>query len=384
MTREEIMAMDADQLTAAREELRSAGAADDADFAGLTELLNAINERSANLRQAAEQRAAFRAQVAEGTVGTVTRSIEQRENNTMNLSEIRASREYDLAYLRAAMGDDTEARSLLSGNAVGGQLPVPTQLETKIKTAWEQHKIMGLVKHSYFPGNVKVGFELSATGATVHVEGSDAPDEEVVTIGVVEIKAANIKKWITVSDEAIEGTTVDTVGYLFDEIAEKIVAEAERIMINEIVTAPTVSTSTACAVAKLTAATVDVDTIVNAVAMLSAQATDLHIAMARQTYAAFVSKALKANYGVDVFDGLRDRVVFTDALKSFSAATTGEPYVIVGDFGYGAQANFPKGDAVTIKMDDLSLAEKDLVKLVGRQFVGMAVVAPNAFVQVVK
>ena len=59
-------------------------------------------------------------------------------------------------------------------------------------------------------------------------------------------------------------------------------------------------------------------------------------------------------------------------------------YAIVGDFAEGAHANFPNGEEITIKYDDLSLAEKDLVKLVGREFVGLEVVAPNAFVKIAK
>lgn len=384
MTREEIMEMDVEQLTAAKEELRSAGASDDADFDALGELLNAVEERANALRDNAEKRAAFRAAIANGE-GTVTRSFEEKkEDKTMDIMEIRSSQEYSKAYLKAIKGDLTEARALLSGNVSGGQIPVPTMLETEIKNAWENNQLMGLVKKSFFAGNVKVGFELSATGAVIHTEGTEAPAEEVLEIGTVELKPENIKKWITVSDEAIEGTTVDTMGYLFQEIAHKIVSKAEEVLVGKITAAPTASTATAAAVAEYTATTVDVDTIVQAVARLSAQAKDLHIAMARQTYAAFVSKALKANYGVDVFDGLRDRVVFTDALKPFATASSGETYAIVGDFAYGAQANFPNGNEVTLKVDDLSLAEQDLVKFVGRQSVGMGVVAPMAFCRIVK
>ena len=60
------------------------------------------------------------------------------------------------------------------------------------------------------------------------------------------------------------------------------------------------------------------------------------------------------------------------------------PYAIIGDLGVGALANFPEGDGVSIKYDDLSLAEYDLVKIVGREYVGMGVVAPKAFVKLVK
>lgn len=106
--------------------------------------------------------------------------------------------------------------------------------------------------------------------------------------------------------------------------------------------------------------------------------------MNRQTYAAFVAVAMASNYAIDVFDGLKDKIVFTDALKPFSSATSGDTYAIIGDFGYGFQANKPNGDDIKITVDNLSLAEKDLVKIVGRQFVGMGVVAPKAFVKIAK
>ena len=41
-------------------------------------------------------------------------------------------------------------------------------------------------------------------------------------------------------------------------------------------------------------------------------------------------------------------------------------------------------DISSIKVDDLSLAEKDLVKFVGREYVAHDVVAPKAFAKIVK
>lgn len=329
-----------------------------------------------------EQRMAIANAIDTGAVKPVV--IEERKEKTMENVEVRDSLEYGKAYLNMIKtGKDEEVRSLLSDGASGGQIPVPTFLETEIKTAWENCSIMSLVKKSNLKGNVKVGFELTATGATVHAEGADAPDEEVITIGTVEIKNESIKKWITVSDEAIEGTTVDTIGYLYAEIAQKIVEEAENILVGKIVASPSASTKTACGVPVL-GQNIAVDTILVAESLLSAQARNINIIMNRQTYPAFVSLALKAGYAIDVFDGLKDKIVFSDKLPAFSAASVGNTYAIVGDFGYGFQANFPNGNDMTIKMDDLSLAEKDLVKLVGRQYVGMGVVAPKSFVKINK
>ena len=53
----------------------------------------------------------------------------------------------------------------------------------------------------------------------------------------------------------------------------------------------------------------------------------------------------------------------------------------MGDFD-GAQANFPNGDEVSLKYDDLSLAESDLVKIVGREYVALGIVADHAFCKV--
>ena len=341
-------------------------------------------QRKAELEDA-EKRAAL-AKELEAGAEPQTIVERQKEDKIMSLAEIRESLEYGKAYLSMIKtGDDEECRSLLSDNAAsGGNVPVPTFLENEIKTAWEDCKIMSLVKKSYLKGNVKVGFEVSATGASVHAEGAEAPDEEVVVLGTVELKAESIKKWITVSDEALEGTTVDTIGYLYKEIAHKIVEKAEEILVGKITASPAVATTTAAGVPQLTANAIAADTLVKAVALLSGQARNLHLVMNRQTYPAFVAIALAANYAIDVFDGLKDRIVFTDKLPAFSAASAGNVYAIVGDFGYGAQANFPNGDGITLKVDDMSLAEKDLVKIVGRQYVGMAVVADKAFVNIKK
>ena len=58
-------------------------------------------------------------------------------------------------------------------------------------------------------------------------------------------------------------------------------------------------------------------------------------------------------------------------------------YAIIGDLS-GAQVNYPEGDGVVIKYDDLSEAEADLVKVVGRQYAAHAVTACNRFTLIAK
>jgi hypothetical protein len=57
--------------------------------------------------------------------------------------------------------------------------------------------------------------------------------------------------------------------------------------------------------------------------------------------------------------------------------------MIVGDLS-GAQVNYPEGEGVVIKYDDLSLSEEDLVKIVGRQYAAHAVTACGRFCNVKK
>lgn len=371
------------RLSAIKEEIMVEGADVEALSKETEELME---QRTALIEEAKEIRAAQRQKTLDMVANMKVQGDApvETEERKMNNEEVRSSKEYAQAYLDMIKGvtaDDTECRALLTTN-VSGSVPIPTFLESEIKTAWEENVLMNLVGKSYFKGNVKIGFEYSASGAVVHTEGQSAPDQETVIIGTVEIANASIKKWITVSDEAISGTTVDTVGYLYREIAKKIVEKAEETLIAAINNAPATATTSAVGVPIFDGSTPAVDTIVKAIALLSGQARDLRLAMNRQTYAAFVGLGLNAKYNVDVFDGLRDRVVFTDKLPALSAATSGQTYMIIGDFGYGALANLPEGDGIAIKYDDLSLAEQDLVKLVGRQYVGIGVVADKAFVKV--
>lgn len=377
-----------DEINARLAEIRAMMENPDYDHTQSEALLaevRSLNEERAQIEARAAQTAELRRQVGADTIAKIQNQEETaRRGGAPTNEEVRSGNAYAAAFLNAwRTGDETEARALLT-TAASGQIPVPTQLETEIRTAWEEHVLLSEVKHSYFRGDVKIGFELSATGASVHVEGAAAPDEEEVTIGIVTLSAQNIKKWITVSDEALENTTVDTVGYLYKEIAHKIVEKAEEILISKITAAPAVSDATHAGVPKLEAAAIAADTIVSAVSLLAGQAKNLRLVMNRATYPAFVAVALAANYAIDVFDGLKERIVFSDALPAFSAASSGNTYAIVGDFANGAQANFPKGDTVTIKVDDMSLAEKDLVKIVGREPVGLGVVAVNHFVKITK
>lgn len=385
MTIEEIKALDIEALNQRVADIKVEMESEDSDIEALSAEVDAIEQRQMELKTAAKEAAEKRAAVAADQMAEV---IEERKEEDIKMTDIemRNTPEYGKAFVKGLLTDDfTEARALLTENVNGGSVPVPEILENEIKNAWEEAQFLQFAKRTTYKGNVKVGFEVSATGASVHVEGANAPDEETLVWGTVELKAESIKKWITVSDEALEGTTIDTLGEIYKEVAQRIVEKADEIAIGKIIAAPaTTSAAQGPGVPVLEVSAIAADTIVNAVALLSGKAKDLRIVMNRQTKAAFEAVALGLSYGADIYDGLKDRIIFSDALKSFSAASADDTFVIIGDIGYGFQANFPAGNDVKIKVDDLSLAEKDLVKIVGRQYVGMGVVAPKAFVKINK
>ena len=104
--------------------------------------------------------------------------------------------------------------------------------------------------------------------------------------------------------------------------------------------------------------------------------------MNKQTYANFKALQLNANYGIDPFDGLR--VAFNNSLPAYSAATANAVYAIVGDLGEGALFNLPNGEGVDLKYDDKTQMEYDLVRILGRKYIGMNAVADRAFVNIAK
>jgi hypothetical protein len=108
---------------------------------------------------------------------------------------------------------------------------------------------------------------------------------------------------------------------------------------------------------------------------------DIVILMNPATWAAFKALAANASYGYDPFEGFE--VIFTNDLKSFASASKDDVVIEIGDLK-GVTANFPNGEGVDIKIDALSQAEYDLVKILGREFVGIGVTGPGKLVNVVK
>lgn len=311
-----------------------------------------------------------------------TEIIEKREEIKMTDMEIRNSEAYINAYAEyLKTGDDAECRSLLTENG-SGTVAVPELVYDITKTAWEREGIVSRVRKAYIKGNLKVGFELSAGDATVHTEGGGAVSEESLVLGTVTLVPKSIKKWISISDEAMDLRGEAFIQYLYDELTYKIAKKAADELIAQIQACGTVSTNTQVGVPKLAASTVGVGTIAQAMALLSDEAANPVVMMNKATWGAFKSAQYAGNFDADPFEGLD--VLFNNTIPSVTVATTGVTYAIVGDLDHGALMNFPNGEGIDFKVDELSQAEYDLVRIIGREFVGIGVVAPDAFVKVVK
>lgn len=378
MTREEIMALDNEALETRIAEIKTEieAATEQSQLDALSEERQAITERQEAI--AMEARKADMLKVAEGAGNVISAApaVEQRTND-----DVRSSKEYVDAYARYLVdGNADECRSLLTTN-VSGNIPVPTIVDEIIRTAWDKSDILSRVRRTFVRGNLKVAFEKSATGANVHTEGTSAPTEEEITLGIVEMIPANIKKWITISDEVISMGGEALLRYIYDEITYQIVTKKlTDLVVNDIATAPTSATSSKASAAAITAAP-GLTTVATAFSNLSDEAQNPVIIMNKLTYASFKAAQAAGNFNVDPFEGFP--VLFNNSLPAYSAASSGNVYMIVGDLS-GVQVNYPEGDGVVIKYDDLSLAEEDLVKVVGRQYAAHAVTACGRFCNVKK
>ena len=383
----EIKDMNLEELEARKAELGEELAnASKERLAEISAELDELEARKKEIAEMVEQRAELEARVM--TEGKKVESFEDLEKieerkEDKPMIEVRNTPEYIEAFARYIKSEDpAECRALLSENVSGGAVPVPSVVEDRVRTAWEKDGVMSRVRKTYIKGNLRVGFELSATGAVVHTEGAAAPTEETLVLGVVSLVPASIKKWITISDEVMDLTGEAFLDYIYDEVTYQIAHKAAADLVTAIATAGTASTATAVGVPAIKATTITQPLIAQAMGKLSEEAADPVIIMNRETEAAFKAVQYSGTFAADIFEGLPR--VYSSALKAFSAATSGDTYAIVGDLGRGAQANFPNGNEISIKFDDLSLAEKDLVKIVGREFVALGVVGPGCFVNITK
>ena len=356
--------------------------AEGADLDALKKEMDELRQNADELRTAAQKAEEIRRQIAEGAKGVVIGETRKAETADKTVDEIRGSKEYVDAFARYLKSeDDRELRALLGMNApANGQVPVPTLVDPIIKTAWENDQILSRVNKTGFKGNLLSAFEREADPAYEHLEGTTAITEEDLTLGVVELKPKMIKKFIRVSDEVIATGGEALVSYVYRELAYRILKLLKEKVIADITGASTSHSSSAVGIPKISGAP-SLTIVVEAEAELSDEAENVVVIINRKSSAAFNEARVAGNFAVDPYDGLP--VLYASSLPAYSSASNNAVWMIVGDLR-GAHVNYPEGEGIITKYDDVTEAEADMVKIHGRQYAAHGVDKPGMFVNVKK
>lgn len=385
----------------------------DEEINALDEEVRSINESLAEERKKAEEEAEERAREeaikADEQMAAERRSVaEQIEKRSITASEIivsakevkntmetRNTKEYIDAYAEyLKTGKDARCREILeradatkltteldtTPNGTGS-IAVPDFVWDIIKTAWDNNDLLRYVRKVRVPGELKVNFEISGTDAQKHAEGAAAISKEQLVHGIAKLPLASLKKIVAFSDEIYDLRGEAFVRYLYDEVTQKIYKKLADEIVASVIALSTSATSSAVAAPKISASTLTLGLVAEAIGQLSDEASNPIVVMNKGTWASFKALQYAANYPVDPFEGRT--VVFNNSLPTLAAASSGSAYMIVGDFMEGYLVNEVNGE-IEFKFDDLTRKAEDMIEIMGRKYVGYAPIAMNAFVNVVK
>lgn len=355
----ELENMTHDEIETRLAEIETEITAENADLAGLEAEIDGLHQRQATLKEEAETRRAMMDKVATMRAPAIIETTEEREKvDTMEVEK----REMVDALAEFIKGRATsEQRALLTTNATNGTVAISEIVDGWIWTDWDKSPILSRVRKQYVKGNYKVGYEASATGAVKHTEGAAAPAEETLTLAYIDFIAEYYKKWITVSDSVLALRGQEFMDYLMREFGHQLAMALENAVVAEI----SASTLTASATHAMNSGAV-----LAGLAVLSDEATNPVAIMSKATYATIKGERTTTGARVeDPFEGLE--VLFNNTVTG----------VLVGDLD-GVIANFPEGEEFKFIVDEKSLAEKDMIKIVGKVMTAIHLVRPNGFAKV--
>lgn len=292
-------------------------------------------------------------------------------------------------YIRT--GNDKEVRAMATSTT---NVPVPTIWQSYVETAWYNYgKFSRLVNKTSIAGYLAIPFESAADDAVIHDEGSAQPTEESITLGLIELKPAMIKKWISITDELMAMTADDFMRYLADELVYRVVLKLDNGIINGALDSngkgvvgivgnanTLVAASGALSFNVLNAGIADLVTFDNLTVAMNPKTffnnfmglTDLQ---SRPIYQIATDNTGKPQYFVN---GIR--VEFTQALPAYDTATAGQAWAVAGDFR-GYRLNLPEGDMVRTLYDPYTLSREDKQIMVGRLYAAGNVARLKHFVQ---
>lgn len=376
----EIKDMTMEQIEARLAEIKTEIDGEGADIEALSAEVDSLEERQSAIRAEAAEKRSLLDKVANMNVTPID-TVEERENKMENI-EYRNTPEYIEKFAEWFKDqDNAEKRAALLTENVAGQIAVPDLVYDEIKTAWDEDEILRDIPRLSVRGNLKVNFEISASGAVKHTEGSGAVDEQTLTEGIVTMVPAYFKKWKSFSDEVMSMRGEAFLRYIYRELAHYIMKAISDDLIEQIAQLGTTATETTPAAAKISGAP-SIGLVAQAIGNLSDEASRPVVVMNKLTWSAFKAAQYAGQFNVDPFEGLEVR--FTNKLKAYSAASAGDVYMIVGDFSQGALINMPNGEDIEYTFDNISRKKEDLIEVIGKLYAAVAPVASGAFVNVAK
>lgn len=286
---------------------------------------------------------------------------------------------YIKAWRKSVMGDNAELRTLTSAM---DNAPIPTVLQAKIETAWE--KATNILDRTHIvsvKGNIEVPFEKDADEAVVHDENTEAPTEETLELGMVDIKITAIKKWLEYTDILEAMTDDEFMEYLADEIIYRVFKKTNDAVVvgaldsanrghKGIVNADlTLKKEIALGFNAFNEADAELKDNVNSVIVMNKKTFKKNILGLTDLQGRPIYTQMTDINGVtrDYVSGME--VLFCNALKDYDSALAGEAWAIVGDL-YAYETNMPNGKRVETIKDRISKFTEDKIVMAGKLLSG--------------
>lgn len=354
----EIKEMMVEDIEKRMSEIETEMVSDGADLESLNAEVDALISRKAEIENRAKEEKELREKVAGMNIKPVD-AIETEERKGENeMIENRAEMVDALAEYIKGRATAEQRAMLLTANATNGTVKVSDIVDDYVWTDWDKSPILSRIRKVYVKGNYSVSYEASATGAVKHTEGANAPTEETLALGTVNFIAQYFKKWIRVSDTVLALRGEAFMNYLMDEFGHQLAMALENATVAEI---------EASTLAAQVTNPIDTTAAMAGFAALSDEAVNPVVIISKTNYAAIMNARTTAGAKIeDPFNGME---------VLFNSTVTG---MLVGDLD-GVVANFPEGEDFKFIVDENSLAEQDLVKIVGKILADIHLVRPNGF-----
>lgn len=202
----------------------------------LTQEVDALEKRKAELKKNADAVKELRNKILNGQVETRTIEKPREERRTMNLTKenVYSSAEYRSAFLKQLRNiqlNEIETRALTTGASSAGAV-VPTQTMNKIIEKVKQYApMLEKIDLLAINGNVTVPTEGTTIEAKLHTEGASITADED-TLNKVTLGMYEITKLVTIS-KSVETMSIDTFEeYLVKKIAKKVANKITGYILN--------------------------------------------------------------------------------------------------------------------------------------------------------